>query len=465
MKSNKSCNCSFCISNSEFDMPDEIVEAALSNNLVLFCGAGISTESKLVLKSSLYTEMLNELKKIPTIKNDLDLSFSKLMSLYTNTFFKGRQKLLIKIKERFDYIKSFPQLLDIATRFHREVSANPYIETIITTNWDTYFEDFCDCSPIVNDKDCSLWDAFTKRVFKVHGSINNVASIVATEEDYEDSYQNLANNLTGSMLKSLLASKTVVFIGFSFGDEDLNKLFDILKEKLGNMSNQFYLVTLDKKWENNEDKGIIPIVTDGTYFIHQLNNILIDIGKLFSKELYKSAGELLNIIKLQHNKIINSSSFFKDIEDYPEFLLSIAYQDGIIHALEHCITNRNKGDYLIPGYLEQKITLLENYYRYSLEKEQFDSIYFNFGYLTVLKSLSKYTHINKLEKMYMFKFGEKYFETKEELFNVIQNERDNNQFEYCSNIVKNINKTVPNFEPWLIWNDYNLIKINGKSCI
>ena len=65
----------------------------------------------------------------------------------------------------------------------------------------------------------------------------------------------------------------------------------------------------------------------------------------------------------------------------------------------------------------------------------------------------------------MFKFGDKYFETKEELFNAIQNERDDNQFEYCSKIVKNINKTFPNFEPWLIWNDYNLIKINGKSCI
>lgn len=36
LKSNKSCNCSYCINNSEFDMPDEIVEAALSKNLVLF---------------------------------------------------------------------------------------------------------------------------------------------------------------------------------------------------------------------------------------------------------------------------------------------------------------------------------------------------------------------------------------------------------------------------------------------
>ena len=146
-------------------------------------------------------------------------------------------------------------------------------------------------------------------------------------------------------------------------------------------------------------------------------------------------------------------------------MLSIAYQDGIIHALEHCIANRNKGDYLIPGYLEQKIALLKKYYSYSLENEEYDSIYFNFGYLTVLISLLQYISSNELEKIFMFKLGEKYFETKDELFNDLQNGRDKNRFEYCLNIVNNLNNTVPNFEPWLIWNDYNLIKINSKSCI
>lgn len=41
-------------------------------------------------------------------------------------------------------------------------------------------------SPIVDDKDISLWNTFSKRVFKVHGSINNIGSIVATTSDYEE---------------------------------------------------------------------------------------------------------------------------------------------------------------------------------------------------------------------------------------------------------------------------------------
>ena len=40
------CNCAICQNNLPFTMPDEIISAARQGNLVLFCGAGISTEKK-----------------------------------------------------------------------------------------------------------------------------------------------------------------------------------------------------------------------------------------------------------------------------------------------------------------------------------------------------------------------------------------------------------------------------------
>lgn len=217
------CECMICKNNKNFNMPEEIIESVLKNNLVLFCGAGISTESKSVFPESFYTSILCEIEDKTNKKVDLDTSFSRLMSLYIDTFPNGRRKLLNKIKEKFDFIDSFPQLLNAATSFHREVAANPFIETIITTNWDTYFEDYCDCTPVINDTDITLWNVFKKRVFKIHGSINNVGSIVATEKDYEKSYSRLSSELIGDRLKTILASSTVVFIGFSFGDEDLNR--------------------------------------------------------------------------------------------------------------------------------------------------------------------------------------------------------------------------------------------------
>jgi len=95
-----------CKNNKKFDMPEEIVESVLKNNLVLFCGAGISTESKSVFPESFYTNVLRDIESKTNKKVDLDTSFSRLMSLYIDTFPNGRRKLLNKIKEKFDFIDS-----------------------------------------------------------------------------------------------------------------------------------------------------------------------------------------------------------------------------------------------------------------------------------------------------------------------------------------------------------------------
>ena len=53
------CECFMCKNNIGFDMPDEIIKAVEKNELILFCGAGISTESKTVLPTSFYMDILD----------------------------------------------------------------------------------------------------------------------------------------------------------------------------------------------------------------------------------------------------------------------------------------------------------------------------------------------------------------------------------------------------------------------
>ena len=441
---NEPCECMICKNNKKFDMPEEIVESVLKNNLVLFCGAGISTESKSVFPESFYTNVLRDIESKTNKKVDLDTSFSRLMSLYINTFPNGRRKLLNKIKEKFDFIDSFPQLLNTATSFHREVAANPFIETIITTNWDTYFE-------VINDTDATLWNVFKKRVFKIHGSINNVGSIVATEKDYQESYRRLSKDLIGDRLKTILASNTVVFIGFSFGDEDLNRLLDILSEKMGDFSNQFYLVTIDEKWKENVDSRLIPIITDGTYFIHQLNNILITKGRLLSSYIYDYAEELLYFIKEEHMKLFESNTYRDEIKDFPELLLSIAYQDAFIHALERCVAHRSNGEYLIPGYFEPRIQSYKSHYDKRILEENYAQAFYNLGYCYGLHSLLLYANDPEEAGIPgLFIYEDNYFETKDDLFKYISENRNKKQFEYCSEKVQNMNDVVPHFMPWFI---------------
>ena len=99
----KNCNCFFCKNNDEFDMPIFLLDQIKEGNVVLFAGAGISTESEIVLPYSLYDDVADDLE----LSEDNEFSFPELMTQYTNKP-NGRISLLKKIKKRFDYISSFP---------------------------------------------------------------------------------------------------------------------------------------------------------------------------------------------------------------------------------------------------------------------------------------------------------------------------------------------------------------------
>ena len=71
------CKCAICQNNLPFKIPDEIIDAAKRGDLVLFCGAGISTEKRSVLPYSFYTSIREELGLENT-----DISFSNLMQQY-----------------------------------------------------------------------------------------------------------------------------------------------------------------------------------------------------------------------------------------------------------------------------------------------------------------------------------------------------------------------------------------------
>lgn len=231
--------CSICKSHHQFSMPDEIIEAIKQEKLVIFVGAGVSTENQNVFGYSLYEDILYDLG----IKKSQNISFSNLMSKFCEQP-NGRSKLLQKIKNRFDYIDSFPQLYQIATNFHQELSTIYQVNEIITTNWDDYFEKECGAIPIVTPEDFAFWDYPGRKVFKIHGSINNYGSIVATEEDYKKCYKKLRSGLIGSSLKLILATKVVLFLGYSFGDEDFNKIYNLLKKEMKGILPHAYIITL-----------------------------------------------------------------------------------------------------------------------------------------------------------------------------------------------------------------------------
>lgn len=335
------CECAICQNNKPFTFPNEIIDAALDGDLVLFCGAGISTEGKNVLPYSFYTSIKKELD----VENS-SISFPDLMQQFCNQP-NGRKKLLRKIRERFNYISSFPELERQATAFHRELAQIHPIKTIITTNWDTYFEDCCGAIPITIAEDFAFWDDNSRCVLKIHGSIQNLSSIIATSEDYKKSFYELQNGIVGATLKSILATKTVVFIGFSFGDEDFSQIIDYLRKEMGNIFPHIYIVTLDETLDARlAYKNSTSIVTSGTFFLHQLKLALIEKGVIKNHSAAPIVAEALFTIEELHDKVSTV-----DLYRYPCAIYTLSYQDGVIHAFERFLQNSKTGEYNQPERL------------------------------------------------------------------------------------------------------------------
>jgi hypothetical protein len=116
--------CIECGYDVDIPIPDRLVEDCHAGKLVLFVGAGASTESHNVMPTTFYDVVANRLG----ISDDI--AFPDLMTKFMTQ--NSRSDLITLFYERMRYIDSFPVLHDRATRFHRYVGQIPFFREIIT---------------------------------------------------------------------------------------------------------------------------------------------------------------------------------------------------------------------------------------------------------------------------------------------------------------------------------------------
>lgn len=368
------CECVFCKNNKPFDMPQEIIEASKNGELALFCGAGISTENRNVLPYTFYESIKSELG----IKDE-DIRFSELMQRYSDKP-NGRRKLLQKIRERFEYIHSFPELEQDATKFHRELVELYFIKTIITTNWDTYFEDYCGATPITIPEDVIFMDESERCVLKIHGSISNLGTIIATSKDYKKCKKDLDKGIIGATLKTILAKNTVVFIGFSFGDEDFEQILTYIQREMKDVFPHIFIVTLDEGLQEKVGyKNITSIVTDGAFFLHRLKLMLTEEGLIENCHSMPMVDIAYDSVRLLHEKVSHIS-----FSNYPCVIFCLAYQDGVQHAFSRYFCLYKTGKYNIPGRLNASAHAYEKIIQGKEKQKNYWDVAYYEGYLNGL---------------------------------------------------------------------------------
>lgn len=330
-------SCAFCKSIRGFQMPDDLLEQLTRGNVAIFAGAGISTESDTVFPYTFYEEILQE---VEPIKGDPP-KFSTLMSMFCRRP-NGRAELIRRIINRFRYVDSFPELRSAATRFHQELATIFYIDTIITTNWDNYFESMCGAIPLTTSQDFGLWGIPGRKVFKIHGSSSSVGSIVATDEDYARAHESLEKGPLGSALKLALSTKTILYVGYSLRDDDFLAIHSYLRKELGEMAPQSYVVSLDEVSEQRfREKGLHPIFTDARYFLAVLKMHLEGNEHFLPDSRFFGIPSALDRVQDEHYKLHRALNPHK----VPEMAYSACYQDGLMHAFERMIVMRKTGEY------------------------------------------------------------------------------------------------------------------------
>lgn len=321
---NEYCNCIGCRGDKKFDFPDHLLEKIQGGEVVLFAGAGISTENPAHCKATFYEEIRAELEA-----QDAP-SFPELMTRYCASP-DGRIKLLEKIKRRFDYFTSFSDFHWYMTRFHRALAPLFMIKDVITTNWDDFFERECGFDAFVYDGDLAFWDASPRRVMKIHGSISNFGSIVATEDDYRQSFKRLNDGPLGAQLKSLISRKTVVYAGYSLSDPNYLRLLRNISHMMGDKIRHSYFVSpsIDPEKLTAAPIPLIPIETDGGYFLEQAREKL-GANEIIREEAFDYCDDILSEAIEWHDQAVEI--YFK--KQHQLMVIVLGYQDGLIHALK-----------------------------------------------------------------------------------------------------------------------------------
>ena len=341
------CECAHCALDYEFDLPKELSDLAHGRQVVIFAGAGIGTEVPSVFPETIMQSAASRLGLA-----DTERSFPAIIQKFEDKF--GRGAFVQMVKAKFDYVDSFWGLRYSARRFHKELATMPYLQHIITTNWDTYFEEECAATPFVTGEDIALWNMAGRRVLKIHGSMSNLGSIVATEKDYKRNLKALRKGVLGGLLTELLTTHTIVFIGYSLRDRNFRRLYKALLRNMGDYSERAYFVSPSGADETDiKEMGLIPLKTSSVKFLTELKKA--NLGDSFIDDSSYSR------VALYKEEILDAEAFAKTVshKKYPSVLYCWAFHDGAADACSRIGIRKNSGEYSSRRYVLASIRTYE----------------------------------------------------------------------------------------------------------
>ena len=219
-----------------------IRKAMKDNQLVLFVGAGASVSAGMPTWS----------RAVKTIAGHLGIDSEnappdnlRIPQYYYNA--RGKKEYTQLMREIFCH----------GARLQKQPVHDRIIEfntrTIITTNYDHLIEMAAeDNSEVIQvvSKDSDLpYRKSGKELIKMHGDFEN-DNFVLKEDDYLEYSVNF--RLIENYVKSIIGTKVILFLGYSFNDPDVKQIFSWVKGILGGDFQRAYLIESSRPYDTNE---------------------------------------------------------------------------------------------------------------------------------------------------------------------------------------------------------------------
>lgn len=343
-------------------IPEEIINASVKGQLVLFVGSGLSKSLGFLDWRSLAINAIedfnNSYPKVNILKECLKQDVLNEILILDALRYINETKIYEFIRRNYlleidsDKLEVQKKLWKISERI---ITTN-YDETLGLTRPDSRIEIICHDHRYEISKQIRE----NKWLYHIHGTINNVEKCVIFSSDYHKLYNE--QNACIQQLKSIFINNTVIFIGFSMKDKYLSNILTNLSMiyKL-NQNNDCFIIlkeneALDNKFLrriNIKEHNEIPAILDE---IIKNKNLRLQSPVKVTRFLrrrcrsFESGSDLFNnIIKKLLLETINS-------DDYKSTLNTI---DSFKSEYEKCMSKAALFEN--QGSIEKMIRILETY--------------------------------------------------------------------------------------------------------
>jgi len=363
-----------------------LAEELAKGKLVVFVGAGVSKNSGLPD----WKELIKDYAEYRGIK---EFSSKQFLTIPEEVFERyGSLKYYEIVEKRFSR-KYFPNSI------HRILDEMD-LTYIITTNYDTLIEDQIKKLQIVSKDEDLPYTNSNRMLIKMHGDFKN-KNIVLKKSDYDNYEKNFP--LISTLIKGLFTTNTVLFIGYSYNDTNVQQIMNWIKDILKEETRKAFLVEFteeDEKEEqndghinriflkllnNNDDERLYDNKEEKfnnkyektlTKFLSNIYNKKINVIGEESFEIYKNLNYLTEYnwkklskyseiyIDKDWKRILNIRLEFKDIGKYEEML----FKSRIKKVVQN-ISGKEK-EILIP-FSEKEITSERKKQKENLEDKYF----------------------------------------------------------------------------------------------